>query len=218
MKPGKAAEGGRSVVYAVPVVLPILRERLARLLLEEAHEMAGIGEAEHVGQLVDIAPGEEPFALERGQKALLQQMGRRNAELRLDRAVERRAADAHPVGILAHALHLADVPLEELLEEESMVVPRDIEGQRIAGGISPVEQHQQIGEKGDDEVVAVGHGVQQFGLHAGQKGAIVGELGLGKGEAGRSVGLVAIEQAVSEKLVGHEGLQEIVAENEEIVV
>ena len=62
-------------IYPVPVILQILRERLPRLLFEEAHQMAGVGEMEIIRQFADGVVGEEQFVLQLFQQTLFQQMG-----------------------------------------------------------------------------------------------------------------------------------------------
>ena len=51
-------------IYSVPVILQILRERPPRLLFEEAHQMAGVGEMEIIRQFADGVVGEEQFVLQ----------------------------------------------------------------------------------------------------------------------------------------------------------
>ena len=91
------------------VVRDILRKRLSRLLLEETHQMAGVGKVELVRQLAHVAVGEQQLVFQFLQQALFEQMGGGHAELRHDGVVQRDATHTEHIGIFLNTLHGADM-------------------------------------------------------------------------------------------------------------
>lgn len=157
---------GRASDVAVALVCADeLSDGPAGHLLEEAHQVVGLREMESVGYLFDALVREEQGLFHFLQQALFEQVACADAELVLDRPVERDAAQVHHQRIVFHAVFLSDVGFKELFVAVGLVVFRWGERQVEATGVEAVELQEELVEVGEDHLVAVGHGVTQFAFH-----------------------------------------------------